>query len=297
VKADVLLILGSGLNQRDTMFWSPELPKATIQVDIDATTFGRNYPVAASVMADAREFLGWMLNDPVTSKALAASRPARDSWIATLMPVGTFYDVANTKSAAVPIHPARVVYDLNHVAPRNCMLLVDSGAHRAFAAQYWQCFGPSLARRYFTASTMAPMGWAVAAAVGVKLAQPNRPCAVLTGDGCMLMHGIEIQTAVRYKLPIVYVVINNSAYGNVYLRAKQMGSSAAALTELPTHDWVRFANALGASGIMVDKPGDLAAAFKAAFNSNGPFVIDVRCDRDAGTPVGPWQRAKPVSFD
>jgi thiamine pyrophosphate-dependent acetolactate synthase large subunit-like protein len=58
-----------------------------------------------------------------------------------------------------------------------------------------------------------------------------------------------------------------------------------------------LANALGADGSMMGKPSDLAAAFEIVSNSEGPFVIDVRCNRDAETPVGPWKRAKPVSFD
>jgi len=173
---------------------------------------------------------------------------------------------------------------------------VDSGAHRAFAGHYWQCF-TQVPKRYFTATTMAPMGWAIAAAVGIKLARPDLPCVVLTGDGCMLMHGLEIQTAVRYGLKVVYVVINNSAHGNVYLRLKEMGPSAAALAELPQHDWAQFARALGAEGERVVQPGDLKAAFARAFSSSKPYVVDVICDRDAETPVYPWKHAKQLSFD
>jgi acetolactate synthase-1/2/3 large subunit len=144
---------------------------------------------------------------------------------------------------------------------------------------------------------MAPMGWAIPAAIGAKLARPELPCAVVTGDGCMLMHGIEIQTAARHGLAIVYVVINNGALGNVYLRAKQMSPAAAALSLLRTHDWVQFARSLGADGTVVEQPGDLVAAYEQAFRSGGTFIVDVRCDKDATTPVGPWNRAKGASLD
>jgi acetolactate synthase-1/2/3 large subunit len=72
------------------------------------------------------------------------------------------------------------------------------------------------------------MGWAIPAAVGVQCAQPKRRVAVITGDGCMHMHGMEVQTAARYGLPIIYVVLNNNALGNVWLRAHQYG-------QLPSH--------------------------------------------------------------
>ena len=103
----MLLILGSGLNQRDTMFWSPDLPVNTIQVDIDPTAFGRDYDVSASVAGDAREFVRWLQRDEAAGAALAASRAARDAWVAQLQRFNKLYDIANTSSDAVPIHPAR----------------------------------------------------------------------------------------------------------------------------------------------------------------------------------------------
>src|SRR5262249_31907136 len=95
-------------------------------------------------------------------------------------------------------------------------------------------------------TNLGPMGWAIPAAVGVQCAQPDRRVAVITGDGCMQMHGIEVQTAASYRLPIVYVVINNSALGNVWLRARQYGALPAELTSIPDHDWAGFARARGA---------------------------------------------------
>jgi acetolactate synthase-1/2/3 large subunit len=310
LQAELLLILGSGLNQRDTMFWSPQLPKYSVQVDIDAAAFGRNYPVSAdpqsdypertAVLADVREFLRWLLEQ----KPLMNGVPARQKWSGGISLGPRYYDKDNMRSEAVPIHPARVVTELGDAAPRDCMLLVDSGTYRVFGAHYWRSFAP---RQYLTATTLAPMGWAIAAAVGAKLAmkdvgitdaEKNRPCAVITGDGCMLMHGNEIQTAARYGLGIIYVVINNGAHGNIYLGVKQ-NPAAAALTLLPTHNWAQYAQALGCDGVVVDKPGDLAAAFQKAFAQplTKPLVIDVRCDREASTPIGPWKRARQASLD
>lgn len=293
-KADVLVILGSSLSQRDTMSWSPDLPAVTVQVDLDVCEFGHDYAVTGSVVGDAREFVRWMLEDGEMRSALAASRPQRDAWTKRVRAMPRLYDVANTLSDAVPIHPARAVADLRKVAPRDCVMLVDSGAHRVFGGHYWQSHAPNA---YLTATAMAPMGWAIPAAIGAKLARPDRPCVVVTGDGCMLMHGIEIQTAAHHGLAIVYVIINNGALGNVYLRARKMGSYAKKLSILRIHDWVQFARSLGADGVTVEKPGDLVAAFEQAFRSGGTFVVDVRCDRDAETPVGPWNVAKGASLD
>ena len=144
---------------------------------------------------------------------------------------------------------------------------------------------------YVSATNLGPMGWAIPAAVGVQCAQPGRRVAVITGDGCMQMHGIEVQTAARYKLPIVYVVINNGALGNVWLRAHKLGAVPSELTSIPDHDWAAFAGALGAQGYTVRNAAELAPTLQAAFASGKTCLLDVKCDRAAPTPVKDFSAA------
>jgi acetolactate synthase-1/2/3 large subunit len=132
------------------------------------------------------------------------------------------------------------------------------------------------------------MGWAIPAAIGAKLARPDLPCVAITGDGCMLMHGMEIQTAAHRNLDIIFLVSNNSALGNVWLRAHDTASGRG-ITELTTHDWVGFAKSLGADGERVDDPADLIGAYTRAFAATGPYVLDIRTDRTATTPITPWR--------
>jgi acetolactate synthase-1/2/3 large subunit len=306
-QADVLLILGTTLTQRDTLYRKdPGLPKVTIQVDIDPSAFNRNYPVTMPVVGDVGTFLRWMLNPGPEVQALRTlltnTAQQRETWanndIKESWP--RYYHAEDMQSDAVPIHPARVVAELQKAAPADLRLVVDSGAHRPFVGHYWDSFAPL---SYFTATTMAPMGWAVAAAVGVKLAQPSSPVAVVTGDACMLMHGMEIQTAARYGLPIVYVVINNAAHGNVWLGLNQLyGPGTAALAELPPpHDFLEVAKALRADGEVVTDPAKLAQAFANAFEATSrhpiPYVVDVRCDKAFATPIDPWRNAVQSKFD
>jgi acetolactate synthase I/II/III large subunit len=129
------------------------------------------------------------------------------------------------------------------------------------------------------------MGWAIPAAVGVQCARPDARVAVITGDGCMQMHGIEVQTAARYKLPIVYLVLNNGALGNVWLRARQYGELPSELTSIPDHDWAAFARALGAQGFTVRAPAELEDALQQAFAAGTTALIDVKADKDCPTPV------------
>jgi acetolactate synthase-1/2/3 large subunit len=285
---DALLVLGSSLNLRDTLGWSRELGGQTriVQVDSDPAMLGRNYPVTYGVAGDCREALralrGMAGN---VLRPLAATAAARRDWAATLKSGSRFYGAEDMASDDEPVHLARLVAEMRQVLPREAVLVIDSGAHRAFAGHYWDTFVPG---GVLSATNLGPMGWAIPAGVGAKLARPDAPVIVLTGDGCMRMHGIEVATAARYRVPVLIVVSNNGALGNVWLRGRKDNAGAAEISALPDVDWAAFARALGAAGRRVGRPGELAAALDEGLRHGGPFVVDVATRRDCPTPVGPY---------
>jgi acetolactate synthase I/II/III large subunit len=290
-EVEVLLVLGSGLNQRDTLYWDRKMlpSRALVHVDIDPEVPGRTLHTEVPVVGDCGCFLDGMLKAKESS-GLEATREERSAWLEKIHSSGPrHYDPANTESDAVPLHPARVVAELRNAMPRDAVLLVDSGAHRAFCGHYWEAYEP---RSYISATNLGPMGWAIPAAIGAKAARPERPLAVVTGDGCMMMHGMEIQTAARYGIAVIFVVFNNSALGNVWLRAHELGPGPAALTEIPTHDWAGFARSLGLQSATVQTPQQLAPAFGDALEAAAPYLLDIRCDRSFATPVNPFSEAK-----
>src|SRR5712671_4076280 len=242
---ECLLVLGSGFNERDTMHWTVrERSKAfMIHVNTDMEELTANGDLGHVVPGSARAFL----------------------------------DLMHERAAALA--PALAA---GKALPRDGIVLVDSGAHRAFAGHYWSAYAP---RTYISATNLGPMGWAIPAAVGVQCARPDRRVAVITGDGCMQMHGIEVQTAARYRLPIVYVVIHNSALGNVWLRARQYGALPAELTSIPDHDWAGFARALGAQGFTVRDPAELESTLQKALAAATTALVDVKADKNCVTPV------------
>ena len=265
--------------------------RALIHVDLDPKVIGRTWHTEVPLVGDCGQVLRCLLEaQPPRLAGLAATNQERRAWLENLRSSGSrYYDEENTNSEAVPLHPARVLRDLRRIAPRETVLLVDSGAHRAFCGHYWEAYEP---RTYLSATNLGPMGWAIPAGIGAKLARPERPLVVVTGDGCMLMHGMEIQTSARYGIPVIFLVINNSALGNVWLRASREGPGPAGLTELPTHDWAGFARSLGLRAATVTAPADLEPAFQAALAAGAPYLLDVRCDRAFTTPVTPYNQAK-----
>jgi acetolactate synthase I/II/III large subunit len=284
---DVLIVLGSGFNERDTMHWTLRGRAAGktiilhVNIDMDELT---THGVAAHVVpGSCRAFLDLMQERAdAIAPSLAKGQAQRRAWLANIKQGPRLYDVENCSKPAKPIHPATAIAALRNVYPRNGVVLIDSGARRAFAGHYWPSYEP---RTYISATNLGPMGWAIPAAVGVQCARPDRRVAVITGDGCMHMHGMEIQTAARYGLPIIYVVLNNCALGNVWLRAHEYGPLPAELTSIPDHDWAGFARSLGATGFTVTDPAKLEETFRAALAAKGAVLIDVKTDKNCPTPV------------
>lgn len=286
---DLLIILGSGLNERDTMHWTLHLsPQNAICVNLSPEAMGTHI-TDNSILGDVGAYLCWLDSKSGTiQESLTATLASRKNWLNAIKAKPRFQNEENCQSTAIPIHPARVVKELRSVFPKDGILLIDSGAHRAFAGHYWEAYSPLT---YISATNLGPMGWAIPAAVGVQCAKPTHKVAVITGDGCMHMQGIEIATAARYQLPIIYIVINNAALGNVWLRAHKLGPIPDELTQLPDIDWAGFSKALGGDGITVTKPDDLSKAFLKALQSKGPVVIDVKADKRFLTPVDDWSKA------
>ncbi len=289
---EVLIVLGSSLNMRDSLYWTDKLnpKKKFIQINAATNDFSTRYPQSKYILGDVESFIKLISKFWIADQKPEDVR-CRQEWMVEVRQKPRFFDIENTESAAIPIHPARVVAELRKAAPRNTVLFVDSGAHRAFCGHYWQAYKQG---HYISATNLGPMGWAIPASIGGKLARPELPCCVVTGDGCMLMHGIEIHTAARYKIPVVFVVINNNALGNVYLRAEHEGEMARRLTSIPDRDWAGFAQALGLKSICVKEPEELEKAFKEAFASNAPFLVEIKCDKHSTTPVEAFAEAKKV---
>lgn len=287
---EVLVVIGSGLSQRDTMQWDPAMlpSKALVHVASDPVLIGRTWPSEVPLLGDAATVLEHLLAlDGAEAERLAAGREQREAFVARVKASGSrVYGEADTRSDAVPMHPARVVSELRDAFPDDGVLCVDSGAHRAWFAEYWPVRMPGT---HFSLTNLGPMGGAIPLGIGAKLARPDRPLMVATGDGCMLMHGMELHTAVRERLPLVVAVMNNRAYGNIWYRAHALGAGPERLTEIAGIDWSAFARSIGAGGEIVEHPREIGPAISRALESELPYLLDLRIDKRYPTPIAPWR--------
>ncbi len=290
-EVEVLIVVGTGLSQRDTLQWDPAMLPSGCLIHIagDPADIGRTWPADVPVVAEPAAALAAIadLTGPAAD-GLDAGAEARRSFLATVRAVPRRYSEADTRSDAVPMHPARVVTELRDAFPDEGVLCVDSGAHRAWFAEYWTV---RRAGTHLSLTNLAPMGGAIPLGIGAQLARPELPLMVVTGDGCMLMHGMELHTAAREQVPLVVAVMDNRSYGNIWYRAHGMGDGPSSLTDIPGMDWVGFARSVGADGERVEHPDQIAGAMGRALEAGGPYLLDLVIDKTYPTPVTPWRDA------
>jgi acetolactate synthase-1/2/3 large subunit len=284
--ADVVLALGTRFDDRATSAWLPGFtynipPTKLIHVDIDAAEIGRNFRPALGIVSDARNLLGQLLAAP-----RAACR--YDAWLERIAEWRKKWDeatVAPRTSDAIPIRPERAVAALRKVVPADGIVLCDVGVHHNWMVAEFEAWKP---RTFLQTWGFASMGFAVAGAMGAKLAAPEQPVVALCGDGAFMMNSSAVLTAVEYQIPVVWVVWNNFGYCSI--RDQQRGyfgkdrEIAVSFTDssgkLFSADFAMMARSMGADGHTVEKPADLAPQIEAAIRSGRPTVLDVRIDRE-----------------
>ncbi len=299
--ADVVLAVGTGLDDRTTSSWLPGYtfsipPTRLIHVDIDPQELGRNYPPALGIVADARVFLQQLHRRGIERGW--PSRPNHRPWLDRIESWKRVWEervAPRRASDAVPVRPERLVADLRAVLPEDGILVADVGLHHNWLVQEWVAYGP---RTLLQSWGFAAMGFGVCGALGAKLATPDRPVVAVVGDGGFLMYPGAVATAVEYEIPVVWVVWNN--YGYVSIRDQQFGYFGAGRElatsfrrdrtgELFTPDYAALARSVGAEGVTVERPADIRPCLAEALRSGKPYVVDVRVDREARPPgTGTW---------
>jgi acetolactate synthase-1/2/3 large subunit len=196
-------------------------------------------------------------------------------------------------SDASPIKPQRLMRELPNIFPANTHYLADVGNSFSWATHYLHPHDRRVSGRrdakggLFRASlNFASMGWAIGSAIGTALARPDKPVVCITGDGSLLMNGQEITVAVEEKLPVVFVVLNDSAYGMVKHGQRMSGAEEIGFS-LPVTNFAAFAAAMGVEGHIIYSAEDLLKLdCQGFFKKQKPTLLDVRIDQNEAPPIG-----------
>jgi len=193
---------------------------------------------------------------------------------------------------ATPIKPQRLMFYLPKLFPPHTRYLADSGNSFAWGTHYLHPFDRRIAGMrghgglFSAAMDFASMGWAIGSAVGTSLALVDTPVVCITGDGSWLMSGQELTVAIEEKLTVIFVILNDSAYGMVKHGQKLTGAEPTA-NQLTPVDFSAMSKAMGAPGHIIVSPADLKRLdIKTICARKGPTVLDVRIDANEAPPIG-----------
>ena len=280
-EADIVFFAGSHAGGQLTTNWQvPKPGVAAIQLDIDPEELGRNYPLQAALLGDAKVTLGRMI------AAAPSSSPARRGWLErTRELVRDYLHEADQLrgSDAIPIRPERICKEISEWLPDDGLVLSDTGHSGMWTGQMLRLTRSG--QRFLRCA--GSLGWAFPATLGAKCALPERPVIGFCGDGGFYYHLAELETAARFGINAIMVVNNNYALNQEkhLFDAAYGGRQRGRATEMwhfsRQVNFARVAEAMGCVGIRVERPDDIRPALDKALASNSPAVVEVVSDVDA----------------
>lgn len=282
-EADLVLYIGGHHGGATTNL--RQLPKPgvrAIHVDINPAQPGANYPNVLPLVGDARTVLRQMLEvTPPQGRAGAHS-----AWVAKAQKALREWRESEREHMhgnAIPIRPEQLAVELVKTCPGNTLYVTDTG----YVGTWAGVFMDLPAGKNFL-HCEGSLGWAFPAGIGAKTAVPERPVVVVTGDGGFFYHLTELETAVRNRINLVTVVLNNQAmaFQTHLLRTLWPGShDLDMLSEFKETNFAGIAREMGAWGVRVTDPKDIGRAIRDAIDAGMPAVVDVVIDQAAVAPV------------
>lgn len=277
-----------------------------IHIDLDPREIGKNYETEVGIVADARVTLAAilaMISDADSKKALARREKfladvarAKTDWVALVSP--------RENSRETPFTSQRPLVALRKVLDRDGIVVVGSGNTQGAVKQSFPVYEP---RTHITSGSYSPMGWAVPAAMGAKLACPDKQVVAIVGDGDFMMSLPEMGTAAMNGINVVILVLNNQGYMSIRGGMRKfMGRHIA--SEFNNHkgnghpysaDLTATARAFGLQAWKVERDEDLESSLKAALECGGPALVEVMVSRDAAGPfaTGWWDFPSPAYYE
>lgn len=270
--ADLVLAVGTRLGPADTTNENPALidpaRQTIIQIDIESKNASWTFPCDTVVIGDAALVLQQIVETIQANGAPAAdSVAARKAALNETRETEAFFSDPHYSSDAMPIMPPRLFKEIHDVIADDALITCDAGENRLFMTHFFQTKGPGT----LLMPGIGAMGYAVPAALAGKLVHPERQVIAVTGDGGFSMAMNGIMTARDENIPIVTVVLNNSALGWV----KHGQGNRALNSSFSDMNFAEIAKAIGVNGIRVEQPAAIAGALQEALASGRPTVVDV----------------------
>jgi acetolactate synthase I/II/III large subunit len=265
-KADLVLGIGTRL-AAPLLQWGTDASLTIIRIDADAEEMSRIVQPTVGIVGDARDMVAALL------EALPAENKRR-----SLDHLATLRSDVQAKMDAKLSPQLGWLKALRNALPDDG-IMVEELTQMSYVARFaFPVYNP---RSYIASGFQGTLGWGAATSVGVKAAQPNRPVVSVSGDGGFMFTVQELATAVHFKLPVVFVVFNDNAFGNVKRMQQDLYGGRVIASDLTNPDFVKMADSFGAIGARAKTPEELVREVRRGLEADMPTVIDV--------PVGTFE--------
>ena len=274
---DLMIVAGARLGEVTTGGYSlleiPRPKQTLVHVHAGAEELGQVYQADLPINAAPRAFAAALSRlEPVDSSAWRESTAqGHADYLKTIIPL----------PVPGPVQMGEIAAWLNKTLPDDALICNGAGNYATWMHRYFQYRG----YRNQLAPTSGSMGYGLPSAVAAKLVHPDRVVVSMNGDGCFMMHGQELATAMQYGANIIAIVINNGMLGTIRMHQEREYPGRTANTGLRNPDFAALARAYGANGETVTSTEQFQPAFERALAANLPTVIEIKIDPEAITPV------------
>jgi len=301
-QVDVLLAVGTSFSEFTTHTWDPSFQPglALIHIDIDPWEIDKNYQSTIGILGDAKQTLSQILTEIQRINV----EPKKYDIIKKEKTQRKYFQDPAMSSNTVPIKPQRLMRDLRRALPEDTIVFGDIGNNLAWVEAFYQSNQPNT---YYITSSLASMGYGVAASIGGQIASPDRQVVCICGDGGFQMQGMEVMTAINYDVPVKWFILNNSSLAMIRDTQDVLFKGRRFNADFINPDYVKLAESMGAVGLRVEKPDEIEGIVKQALDNGRPTLVDVLIDpeeapsfdaraeamtRAWGLQAGIWQKIK-----
>jgi acetolactate synthase-1/2/3 large subunit len=278
-EADLICAVGARFDDRITGKLSEFAPRAKfIHIDVDPAEISKNVPAHIPIVGDAKHVLGKLV---VEYRALSADPKRLEPWWERIEGWREKHPLGFQDSSDSEIKPQYMIQALYEATGGEAIVCSDVGQHQMWAAQYYDFPAP---RRWINSGGLGTMGFGLPAAMGAAVGCPDRLVCCIAGDGSVQMNAQELATCAQEKIPIKVFIMNNGYLGMVRQWQELFWDgrySHVDTGEWP--DWVKLAEAYGATGMRFENKGTLVEDMRRAIATEGPVVVDVRVTREENT--------------
>jgi acetolactate synthase-1/2/3 large subunit len=274
-EADLICAIGARFDDRVTGKLSEFAPRAKfIHIDIDPAEISKNVPAHIPIVGDAKKILPKLTRE---YRALDSDSTRLDGWWQRINGWKEKYPLTYEDPGDGEIKPQFMIEAMAQVAPQ-AIITSDVGQHQMWAAQRFPFTRP---RQWLNSGGLGTMGFGLPSAIGAKVACPDQDVICLAGDGSLVMTCQELATAVAHQIPVKVFLMNNGVYGMVRQWQELFWDRRYSSIDMGgTPDWVKLADAFGATGMRVTHKDEVTDAFKTALETDGPVLVDVHVTRE-----------------